>query len=87
MRKRFGNVLVAVFALLTLSVMSAQVIIPCPPACDPKNLEREYGDDWHLYYALFGCWAWSACWGMEPTPQGLPKAALYQRSFVMRGGR
>lgn len=83
MRQRIGKYLVGVFAMLTLSTMAAQVVIPCPPACDPKNLQAEYGDDWHIYYALFGCWLWSSCWGMEESA-GLPTEAIYKRQFVIR---
>lgn len=84
MRKRIGAMVLAVFAVVGVAAPIAQVAIPCPAYCDPKNLQAEYGDDWHLYYALFGCWLISPPCGAASNLAGIPSAAMVRPVLAVR---
>jgi len=85
LRQTVGGFLVAVFAAGTLNTMYAQVVVLCPPYCTQKYLEAEYGEDWHLWYALHGCFLIPQCLGAEPTAAPRSQPVTAPRRFLVRG--
>ena len=80
MRRKIGNFLTACFVSLSLGVVVAQTVYPCPPHCSQKSLEDTYGDDWHLWYFLLGCWLLPESCQIS----GLPAQAISQRNVRFR---
>ena len=69
MKRRIGAAVLAVFVGLSIALpvaVAAQVVVPCPYYCTMKGLQEAYGEDWHLWYFLLGCWQLpSSCTGVE----------------------
>ena len=57
MKRRLGRVVLAVFAVASINFASpkAQTVVPCPEYCTKASLQAQYGEDWHLWYFLNGC--------------------------------
>ena len=57
MKQRLGRFLLAMFACLSIGLMvpKAQTVVECPEYCKKKNLQAEHGDDWHVWYFIYGC--------------------------------
>ena len=84
MRNRIGTFLTAVAVVWQLGIVLGQSSVPCPPHCDPKNLEAEYGDGWHVMYFLLGCWQLpESCNYTEAVAEGVPTAALAPRRLTI----
>lgn len=82
MRHKVGKFIGCVFGVMAVSVMVAQTVYPCPEYCTQKSLEANYGDDWHLYYFLLGCFTLpESCNGAVDT-KGAPAEAFYPMAHV-----
>lgn len=60
--KRMNKVLVAgavalamAFGPMGVTIAMAQTTKPIPIQCQEEWLRANYGDDWHLWYAIYGC--------------------------------
>lgn len=77
MKRRVGNFVAAVFVAVSLGTVIAQTTMPCPEYCMQKYLEATYGDDWHLYYLMFGCFLLPEnCTSGANAMRGLPTQAM-----------
>ena len=57
MKRRLGRLVLAVFAVASINFASpkAQTVVNCPEYCKKAVLQAEYGDDWHIWYFINGC--------------------------------
>lgn len=59
---------------------------PLKKMCDPAYLESVHGADWHIWYALNGCWIMDG--NAAKTKTGQPsRPAVYVRPQFRIGGR
>lgn len=60
--RRLVAALLLAMLLASCAVLFAQdgdddgIIYPGPNPCSEAVLRAKYGDDWHIWYALLGCW-------------------------------
>jgi len=80
MRQRIGRFLVGVFAAASIAVGIAQTTYPTPYTCTEAYLRATYGDDWHVYYFLFGCWLI----GADAPVSAAPREAFAMNRLRMR---